>query len=54
MNFTNASLAEAIIYLFIGIAVFLVGMNLMSGGLRKATGNRIRKLFNKINICCLI
>ena len=47
MNFTNASLAEAIIYLFIGIAVFLVGMNLMSGGLRKATGKKLKNFFKK-------
>ncbi|MCQ3035030.1 MAG: Na/Pi cotransporter family protein [Bacilli bacterium] len=47
MNFTNVSLAEAIIYLLIGIAVFLVGMNLMSGGLRKATGKKLKNFFKK-------
>lgn len=47
MDFVNATLLEAIIYLLIGIAVFLTGMNLMSSGLRKATGKKLKNFFKK-------
>ena len=41
-------LAKNIILLFAGIAVFILGMNMMSSGLRKATGNKVKNLFNKV------
>ena len=40
-------LATAIIFLFLGVTVFIVGMNLMSGGLKKATGKSLKKIFKK-------
>ena len=40
-------LATAIIFLFLGVTVFMVGMNLMSGGLKKATGKSLKKIFKK-------
>lgn len=40
-------LATAIIILFLGVTVFIVGMNLMSGGLKKATGKSLKKIFKK-------
>ncbi len=40
-------LANSIIALLIGAAVFIVGMNLMSSGLKKSTGKGIKKLFKK-------
>lgn len=40
-------LATAIIFLFLGVTVFIVGMNLMSGGLKKATGKPLKKIFKK-------
>ena len=40
-------LAAAIITLLVGITVFIVGMNMMSSGLKKATGKSVRKLFKK-------
>ena len=40
-------LATNIILLLVGVAVFLLGMNMMSSGLKKATGPRIKKLFDK-------
>ena len=42
------SLQEAIVYLFVGIAVFLIGMKFMSSGLKKCAGTGIKNLFNKI------
>lgn len=46
--FNSLSLAEVIILLFVGVAVFLLGMSLMSNGLKKTAGRNVRKLFNKI------
>lgn len=46
--FEKLSLGEVIILLFVGVAVFLLGMNLMSSGLKKIAGKRVRTLFNKI------
>lgn len=40
-------LSTAIIFLFLGVTVFIVGMNLMSGGLKKATGKSLKKIFKK-------
>lgn len=40
-------LAKNIILLLVGVAVFLLGMNMMSGGLKKATGPKIKNLFDK-------
>lgn len=48
MKFQFENLASAIIFLFIGLALFIVGMNIMSGGLKKATGKKIKGLFKKI------
>ena len=38
----------AIITLFVGAAVFIVGMNMMSSGLKKSTGPGLRRLLKKI------
>ncbi|MBQ9265451.1 MAG: Na/Pi cotransporter family protein [Bacilli bacterium] len=40
-------LISSIITLLVGIAVFIVGMNLMSSGLKKSTGKGVRTLFKK-------
>ncbi len=40
-------LVSAIILLLVGSAVFMTGMNMMSGGLKKATGYKLKKLFKK-------
>ena len=40
-------LATAIIILFLGVTVFIVGMKLMSGGLKKATGKSLKRIFKK-------
>lgn len=40
-------LTTAIITLLVGSAVFIVGMNMMSGGLKKATGKSLRRIFKK-------
>ena len=42
------NLQEAIVYLFVGIAVFLIGMKFMSSGLKKCAGTGIKNLFKKI------
>ena len=38
----------SIITLFVGAAVFIVGMNMMSSGLKKSTGRGLRRLLKKI------
>lgn len=38
---------EGIIWLLVGAATFLVGMNMMSGGLKKSTGKSVKQLFKK-------
>ena len=40
-------LTEAIITLLVGSAVFITGMNMMSSGLKKATGKSLRRIFKK-------
>ena len=40
-------LIESIITLLVGAAVFIVGMNLMSSGLKKSTGKGVKSLFKK-------
>ena len=40
-------LVTSVITLLVGIAVFIVGMNLMSSGLKKSTGKGVRTLFKK-------
>ena len=40
-------LASSIITLLVGAAVFIVGMNLMSSGLKKSTGKGVKRLFKK-------
>ncbi len=40
-------LVTAIITLLVGSAVFITGMNLMSSGLKKATGRSLRRIFKK-------
>ena len=42
------NLILSIITLFVGAAVFIVGMNMMSSGLRKSTGRGLRKLLKRI------
>ena len=41
-------LVLSIITLFVGAAVFIVGMNMMSSGLKKSTGPSLKKLLKKI------
>ena len=41
-------LATSIITLLVGAAIFIVGMNMMSSGLKKSTGKGLRRLLNKI------
>ena len=41
-------LALNIIKLLVGAAVFIVGMNMMSSGLKKSTGRGVKKLFKRI------
>ena len=41
-------LVKNIIYLLVGLVVFVTGMNLMSRGLKNSAGRSIRKLFKKI------
>lgn len=41
-------LTKAIINLLVGLVVFVLGMNLMSNGLKASAGRYIRKLFKKI------
>ena len=40
-------LVTSIIALLTGAAVFIVGMKLMSSGLKKSTGKGVKKLFKK-------
>lgn len=40
-------MVENIITLIIGIATFIIGMNMMSGGLKKSTGKGVKKIFKK-------
>ena len=40
-------MVEGIIWLLVGAATFLVGMNMMSGGLKKSTGKSVKQLFKK-------
>ena len=41
-------IASNIINLLVGAALFIVGMSLMSSGLKKVAGKGVRKLFNKL------
>ena len=41
-------IAKVIIYLLVGLVVFVTGMNMMSSGLKASAGRYIRKLFKKI------
>ena len=41
-------LAKSIIFLLVGIALFITGMSMMSSGLKKLSGRGVRRLFNKI------
>lgn len=41
-------LAKVIINLLVGLVVFVLGMNMMSNGLKNSAGRYIRKLFKKI------
>ncbi len=43
----SEDLIKAIIYLFVGIAVLLVGMRFMSGGLKKMVGKGLRRFFKR-------
>ncbi len=39
---------KSIINLLVGAALFIIGMNMMSGGLKKVAGRSLKKFFNKI------
>ena len=39
---------ESIISLLVGVALFIAGMSIMSGGLKKVAGKGLKRLFNKI------
>ena len=41
-------IAKSIIYLLVGLVVFVTGMNFMSTGLKESAGSSIRRLFHKI------
>jgi len=41
-------IAKTIIYLLVGLVVFVTGMNMMSSGLKNSAGRFIRRLFKKI------
>ncbi|MCR5741560.1 MAG: Na/Pi cotransporter family protein [Gammaproteobacteria bacterium] len=41
-------LVTAIVLLFVGVSTFLIGMDLMSSNLKKATGKGVKNLFKKI------
>ena len=47
-NSIDMNLALSIITLLVGAAVFIVGMNMMSSGLKKSTGRGVKRLFKKI------
>ena len=40
-------ITTAIITLLVGSAVFITGMNMMSSGLKKATGKSLKRIFKK-------
>ena len=49
-------LAQSIITLLVGSAVFIVGMNMMSGGLKKVTGKGLKRLIKSTQnkgVACL-
>ena len=46
-NSNVMDLITSIITLLVGAAVFIVGMNLMSSGLKKSTGKGVKRLFKK-------
>ena len=41
-------IVKSVIYLLVGLVVFVTGMNMMSSGLKESAGSSIRKLFKKI------
>ena len=41
-------LAQSIILLLVGAAIFIIGMNMMSSGLKKSTGRGLRRLLKKV------
>ena len=42
------NLAESIVLLLVGAAVFIIGMNMMSTGLKKSTGSGLKRMLKKI------
>lgn len=42
------NLAESIVLLLVGAAVFIIGMNMMSSGLKKSTGSGLKRMLKKI------
>ena len=48
LNNRSMELVTSIITLLVGAAVFIVGMNMMSSGLKKSTGRGLRRLLSKI------
>ena len=47
-NISDMELATSIITLLVGAAIFIVGMNMMSSGLKKSTGRGLKRLLSKI------
>ena len=41
-------IVKTIIYLLVGLVVFVTGMNMMSKGLKNSAGRFIRRLFKRI------
>ena len=46
-NTLDSQVIKSIIYLFVGVSVLLVGMKMMSGGLKKAVGKGLRSFFKR-------
>ena len=47
-NISDMELTTSIITLLVGAAIFIVGMNMMSSGLKKSTGRGLKRLLSKI------
>ena len=43
----STELIKAIIYLFVGVSIFIVSMRIMSSGLKKISGKGLKRLFKK-------
>ena len=43
----STELIKAIIYIFVGVSIFIVSMRIMSSGLNKISGKGLKRLFKK-------